>query len=534
MRTLSKKLFRGSIPQVTSLLALPLLALPQAGCLISSTEVVNTDKVYLLGPRTESEPGPATRDVAIRAVDTRGTLAFHVDRARECTVTSTPRYQTVHIEGKQGKRVAAGVITGALLTAAGGGLLAGSFILDNGEWTRPKTTGSSENEFTGAGLLGLSGIIVGAVGLVILPRSLYHAAVTGTTVTPGEIQVGKPPPGGMRAPAGYDPKDPDVTALVPRPSQPRYDVLAFGAKPASEIEGIPGWARPAKAATAVAPVESLRSARAFDDVTRAMDAEEALETPADPALLAIPQSSGGGGSNDQMKACVAKYTPSCQSKCGTNKPCVLECLRKPCVENLDKEVASGDGAPLDEYTDVITKTEVCERSADAGLAITLVVRDLDGVPRTIDLGKTDRSGDLQKDILAGLEGVYPGWPDIKQVILAEARVVLVEDPAVELGKLDLGKYPGLKYAEHVVSTKKAREAMAAAETAKKEKEAKERQAALEAAAKAADDALHADERKAEAAKKAQQCASAHQSRCNADCQGNGACVKKCMQRMSCK
>ena len=57
------------------------------------------DRVYLLGPKTESEPGPATRDITLRAVDTRGTIAFHVDRARECTVTSTPRFQKVHVEG---------------------------------------------------------------------------------------------------------------------------------------------------------------------------------------------------------------------------------------------------------------------------------------------------------------------------------------------------------------------------------------------------------------------------------------------------
>ena len=138
-------------------------------------------------------------------------------------------------------------------------------------------------------------------------------------------------------------------------------------------------------------------------------------------------------------------------------------------------------------------------------------------------------------MLAGLESTYPGWPDIKQALLPEAQVVLVEDPTTVLGKLDLTKYPGLKYAEHAVSTRKQREALAAAEAARKEKEARDRQAALEAAAKAEDDALHADERKAEAARKAQQCASQHQSKCNADCQGNSACVKKCLQKMpACK
>ena len=519
-----------------SLLVASSLSLPQAGCIVSSTEVVNTDRVYLLGPKTESEPGPATRDVTIRAVDTKGTLAFHVDRARECTVTSTPRYQKVHIEGRQGKNIAGGIITGSILTAAAAGLIAGSFAVENGEWTRPKSSSSSESEFTGAGLLGLSGIIVGIAGLVILPRGLYHAAISGTEVTPGDVQVGVPPPGAVRAPQGYDPKSPEVSALVPRPSQPQYNVLAFGSKPAAEIQGIPSWARvtasPAGSGSFAQqvpePVESLRSARAFDEVTSAM---EARETPADPALLAIPPSSGGSSSaSDQMKACVAKYTPSCQTKCGSNRACVLECLRKPCVENLDAEAPGGSSDGLDEYKDVITRQEVCERSADVGLSITLVTVDFDGVPRTIDLGKTDRNGDIQKNVLAGLEGVYPGWPEVKQVIMPEARVVLVEDPSVELGKVDLGKYPGLKYAEHVNATKKAREAVAAAEAARKEKEARERQAMLEAAAKAEDDRLHADERKAEAAKKAQQCASAHQARCNSECQGVAACVKKCMQK----
>lgn len=514
---------------LVSLLVVSSLSLSQAGCLVSSTEVVNTDRVYLLGPKTESEPGPATRDVVIRAVDTRGTLAFHVDRARECTVTSTPRYQKVHIEGKRGKNIAGGLITGSILTAAAAGLLAGSFVLEDGEWTTPSSSGSSTRDFTGAGILGLSGIMVGIAALVVLPRGIYHAAVSGTKVTPGDVQVGQPPPGAVRAPEGYDPKNPEVAGLAPRLVQPQYDVFAFGAKPASEIQGIPSWARvtPSGSQQAPEPVESLRSARAFDEVTSSMDARE---TPADRALLAIPPPESSSSASDRMKACVAKHTPSCQTKCGSNKSCVLECLRKPCVEDLDAEASGGSSDGLDEYKDVITKKEVCERTADVGLAITLVTVDYDGVPRTIDLGKTDKNGNIEKNVLAGLEGVYPGWPEVKQVIMPEARVVLVEDPSVELGKVDLGKYPGLKYAEHVNATKKAREAVAAAEAARKEKEARERQAMLEAAAKAEDDRIHAEERKAEAARKAQQCASAHQARCNSECQGVAACVKKCMQK----
>jgi hypothetical protein len=510
---------RVSLTQITSLLVASTLTLSSTGCIVSSTETIKTDRTYLLGPKTSSEPGPATRDITMRAVDTRGTLSFHLDRARECTITSTPRFQKVHIEGKKGKNIAAGIITGAILVGAGVGLVALVDTVSPEGWTTPKSDGTSGSDFTGGGLLGLTGIIVGVVGLFILPRGLYHAAVSGTTVTPNEVETGTPPAGGVRAPDGYDPKNPEVAALSPLMEQPRYKVLAFGSKPAGEIQGIPAWARkPAE--------ESLRSASQLD---RAMASP--VESAATPALLA--QSSGGGVS-DEMKACVAKYTPSCQSKCGANKGCVLTCLREPCVDNLNKEGgAAGDSN--DEYTTVTTKTEVCERAADSGIALTLVVRDLDGVPRTIDLGKTDKSGDAKKDILAGLEGVYPGWPDIKQVILQEANVVLVEDPAVLLGKVDLAKYPGLKYAEHVQLTRKAREAMVAAEAARKEKEAKERQAMLEAAAKAADDALHADERKAEAASKAAACASQYRNKCNADCQGNQACVKKCLQKApSCK
>jgi hypothetical protein len=529
MRTPSLRLGGRSL---ISLAVASSLALSQTGCLLSTTEVVNTDRIYLLGPKTESEPGPATRDITIRAVDTKGTLAFHVDRARECTVTSTPRYQKVHIEGRQGKNIAGGIVTGSILTAAAAGLIVGSFFVDGGEWTKPSSSGTSDKDFTGAGLMGLGGIIVGIAGLVILPRGLYHAAISGTEVTPGEVQVGQPPPGAVRAPEGYDPKKPVVGALAPRLSRPQHDVFALGTKPASEIEGIPSWARvtASSAASAPEPVESLRSARAFDEVARSMDAD-ACDAASDPALLAIPQTGGGSSSaSDQMKACVTKHTPSCQNKCGSNKACVLECLRKPCVENLEAEASGGSSDGLDEYKDVITKKEVCERSADTGLAITLVTVDYDGVPRTIDLGKTDKEGNIQKNVLAGLEGVYPGWPEVKQVIMPEARVVLVEDPAVELGKVDLNKYPDLKYAEHVNATRKAREAVAAAEAARKEKEARERQAMLEAAAKAEDDRLHADERKAEAARKAQQCAGAHQAKCNSECQGVAACVKKCMQK----
>lgn len=516
---------RASFTQVTSLLlAGALLSSSTTGCIVSSTETVNTDKVFLLGPRTESEPGPATRDVTMKAVDTRGTIAFHLDRARECTVTSTPRYQKVHIEGKQGKNVTGGIITGAVLVAAAAGLLAGSFLLDDGSWTKPKYEGSSESEFTGGGILGLTGVIVGISGLVILPRGIYHAAVSGTKVTPGEVELGTPPPGAVRAPEGYDPAKPEVGALGPRLRQPRYGVLDFGAKPAEEIQGLPAWAAPAKAPA----VESLRSARAFDAVV----AEDAAA--ADPALLATPASGGGGGNaSDQMRACVSKYTPTCQKQCGDDRSCMLSCLRKPCIENLDQEVASGD-LKEDEYTTVITRTETCERSADSGVAIALLVKDLDGVPKTIDVGKTDRNGDVKKDVLAGLEGAYSGWPNIQQVVLKDAQVVLVEDPSVVLGQLDLEKYPGLKYAEHVQSTRKAREAMAAAETARLEKAARERQAMLEAAAKAQYEAEHAEEIKAQQARKQQACVQQHSSRCNADCQGNQACVKKCMQKMSCR
>jgi hypothetical protein len=489
----------------TSMLVASTVSLASTGCLVSSTEVVNTDRTYLLGPRTESVPGTATRDVTMRALDTHGTIAFHLDRARECKVTSTPRYQRVHVEGKIGKNVAGGIITGALLVAAAGGLIAASTLIEDGTWAVDE--GGNQSSLTGAGWVGVTGVIVGIAGLVILPRGIYHAAVSGTTVTPGEVELGTPPPSAVRPPKGYNPDNPEVNALLPRMEQPQYDVLAFGAKPAEKLG------------------ESLRSARLFD---RAVSEPAA---PADPALIGFPDSSGG--SNEAMKACVEKYTPSCQSKCSGDKSCMISCLRKPCVENLDKESEPGAEDPRDEYRTVITRTEVCERSSDGNIAIALTVKDMDGVPKTIDIGKTNGAGDVKKDLLAGLEGAYPGWPDSKTVILQEAQVVLVEDPTVVLGKLDLGKYPGLRYAEHIQSTKKQRDALALVEQQRKEKEAKDRQAQLEAAAKAADDALHADERKAEAAKKAQACLSQHQNKCSADCQGNSACVKKCMQRASC-
>lgn len=531
---------RSPLKQATSLLLAASLLASQAGC-ASSVEVVNTDRVYLLGPKTESEPGQPTRDVTVRAVDTQGTLAFHVDRARECTVTSTPRFQRVHVEGKQGKHIASGIITGALLTAAGGGLIAASFAVSPDGWTE----GSSSNAtFTGGGYLGLLGVIVGIVGLVYLPRGIYHAAISGVTVTPQDVEAGTPPPGALRAPAGYDPKNPEISAFVPRLEQPRYDFMAFGTQRAEDIKGIPSWARPVvNSGAVIAPVQPVSRDLAGPDLAAEAGADaplrrsHALESAvaeesaaADPALLAIPQSSGGGGGSDQMRACVQKYTPACQAKCGSDRSCVLACLRKPCVENLEQESQPGATDPRDEYTTVITRTEVCERSADTGTGIAVIVKDVDGVPKILDVGKTDRNGDVKKNVLAALESTYPGWPDIKQALLPEAQVVLVEDQSVVLGKLDLAKYPSLKYAEHAVSTKKQRDALAAAEAARKEKEEKDRQAALEAAAKAEDDALHADERKAEAAKKAAACASAHQASCNASCQGNQACVRKCLQK----
>ncbi|MFO0585900.1 MAG: hypothetical protein U0441_00100 [Polyangiaceae bacterium] len=537
---------RFSFTSATALLVAGSLTATQTGCIVSSTEVVNTDRVYLLGPKTESEPGPATRDVTTKAVDTRGMISFHLDRARECTVTSTPRWQRVHIEGKKSKRVTAGIITGTLLLGAGAGAIAGAVAIAPASGFDSQSAPSADKDAaTAATYLLLTGIILAATGGTILPFAIYHGASSGLTVTPQDVQFGSPPPGGVRAPDGYDPKNPETTAMVPRMLQPQYDVMAFGAQPAQMFQGsmaplyavppapAPKWATVPSGEAKSEPLESLRSARDFDKAMQERAAED-CDAPADPSLLAIPQSSGGGAT-EQMKACVEKYSPACQSKCGRDTACVLECLKKPCVDNLDKESEPGAADPRDEYTQVITKTEMCERAADSGVGLALVVKDTDGVPKTIDLGKTDKHGDIEKNVLLGLEGTYSGWPDSKQAILPDAQIVLVEDPTTVVGKLDLQKYPGLKYAEHAVSTKKAREALAAAEAARKEKEARDRQAALEAAAKAADDALHADERKAEAARKAQACAAQHQSKCNADCQGNPACVKKCLQKMpACK
>ncbi len=493
-------------PRIATLIAAGTLASGQSGCL-SSAEIVNTDRTYLLGPKTESEPGRATRTATAKPVNTRGTFAFHLDRARECTVTSTPRYQRVHIQGRVAKNLTASLVVGSLLTATAGGLIAGSTILDDGQWTRPEFAGSTSDEFTGAGILGLTGIIVGICGLLVLPRAIYHAAVSGTEVTPQDIQFGVPPKGAVLAPKGYDPKDPQVSALVPLAEHPRYGILDLG------VDG----GNPLRSGS-----RSLRATAGAEPIS-----------PSNPAFLAMPQASGGGGADDDMRACVTKYTPACQSKCGSDKACVLTCLRKPCVDDLEKEVASG-GGEQDENTAVITRTETCERSADNGVALGLLFKDTDGVPKTLGLGKTDVDGDLESDVLAGIESLYPGWPQSKQALTKEAVIVLVDDPSTVLGRVDLEKYPALKYAEHVQSTKKAREAFAVAEAARREREARERQAMLEAAAKAADDAAHAGERKAEAAAKAAACVQQAQSRCNADCQGNSACAKKCMQKVSCR
>ena len=494
-----------SFSSITSMLVASTVTLSSMGC-FSKTEVVNTDRYYLLGPKTESVPGPTKRDATTRALDTKGVLAFHVDRARECTVTSTPRYQKVHIEGRVGKNIVGGLITGIGVTVVGAGLIAGSVAID-GDFG---TSSGSQTNLNGKGYLLTAGIITALIGLVILPIEIKNAAAVGTEVTPGDVQAGKAPFSAVRAPAGYDPNKPEINALLPRMEQPQYNVLALGAKPAAELRGANDfWSRPF---VAPAPAEeSLRSARMFDK------AVAASESHAEPALLGFADS---GGVSDAMKACVEKYTPTCQTKCTNDKDCLITCLRKPCVENLDKESEPGANDPRDEYTEVITRTELCERSGDAGVNIALTVKDIDGVPKTIEIGKTNGAGDVKKDMLAGLEGAYSGWPDIKQVVVQEAQVVLVEDPTVVLGKLDLAKYPGLKYEEHIQSTKKAREQWALTEQTRKDKEAKDRQAQLEAAAKAQDDLLHADERKAEAAKKAQACLAQHQSKCSADCQGN--------------
>jgi len=440
-----------------ALLCTGAVALTQAGCVISSMEVINTDRVYLLGPKTESSPGPPTRVAAAKAVDTNGTLAFHVDRAKECTVTSTPRYQKVHIEGRKAKDLTGAVLTGSLLLAAGGGLIGASTVVDDGSWMKPKFSGSNDQEITDAGLLGIIGIIMGGVGLVVLPRAIYHAAASDTEVTGGAVVLGVPPKGAVRAPEGYDPKHPQTVALVPRTEQPRFGILDFGAASAGE----------------------LRKTGSLDRLSPSLGAPKTRAFQPDLTLLAVPRA---GGDND----------------------------------------APSGAAPEDEYTQVVTRTEVCERRGASGVAIALVVKDTDGVLKTIDIGKTDSDGDVERDVLKGLESAFSGWPSSKQAVLKEAKIVPLDEPSTVLGELDLEKYPALKYTEHAVSTRKAREALAAAEAAKREAEAKARE-----------DALHADERKAEAAKKAAACMQQAQSRCSADCQGNQACVKKCMQKVSC-
>lgn len=507
MRARSKSL----VSKLFSLTVAGSFAAGSGGCVLSSMEVVNTDRVYLLGPTTQSEPGPATRTVSAKAVDTQGILAFHLDRARECTVISTPRYQKVHIEGREGKSVTGGIVTGALVTALAGGLIGASFALDNGEWFAPKFQGSTDNEVTDAGTLGITGVIVGIFGLILLPRSIYHGLASGTEATGGVVELGVPPKGAVRAPAGYDPKAPKTSLLF----SPEMPVGPVAQQPAFNFLDM-------------APTGGLRRGR-----SAGVGASRSLPAAA-PGLLSMPAgSSEEGGVSDAMRACVAKYTPACESKCKGDRSCVLTCLKKPCIDELDQEVAKG-GLNQDEYTEIITKTEVCERRPDAGVALALVVKDTDGGQKILPLGKTDRNGNAQSDVVGALESAYPGWPASKQILFEEAQIVPVDEPQAVLGELELGKYPGLGYAEHLQSTRKAREAIAQAEAAKREREAKERQAMLEAAAKAQEDAAHAEERKAEAAKKAAACMQQAQSRCSGDCQGNQACVKKCMQKVSCR
>src|SRR5262249_34238274 len=136
---------RVSFSPITSMLVASTLTL--TGCVVSSTEVINTDRTYLLGPKTESVPGPPKRDVTTRALDTGGMIAFHLDRARECTVTSTPRFQRVHIEGKVGKNIAGAVITGSALVAAGGAMIALTTVIGDGSWTKPSSTGGGSADF---------------------------------------------------------------------------------------------------------------------------------------------------------------------------------------------------------------------------------------------------------------------------------------------------------------------------------------------------------------------------------------------------
>lgn len=64
----------------------------------------------------------------------------------------------------------------------------------------------------------------------------------------------------------------------------------------------------------------------------------------------------------------------------------------------------------------------------------------------------------------------------------------------------------------------------------RQEEARARQATIDAAAKAEADAREAEDRKIEAAEKAAACAAVRRTKCTADCQGNPACVSKCVQK----
>ncbi|MCC6524690.1 MAG: hypothetical protein IT373_18680 [Polyangiaceae bacterium] len=118
------------------------------------------------------------------------------------------------------------------------------------------------------------------------------------------------------------------------------------------------------------------------------------------------------------------------------------------------------GVDYREDAAALQEERTCSRSPEQGLELALEL-EADGRPKRIALGRTDERGELvlpAEQIARRIQSALPAWPENDAVVGRKPRVVVGgEDDAGErarasadpIGRLDLGAFAALGWAEHV-------------------------------------------------------------------------------------
>ncbi|MBI4700021.1 MAG: hypothetical protein HY744_02455 [Deltaproteobacteria bacterium] len=188
----------------------------------------------------------------------------------------------------------------------------------------------------------------------------------------------------------------------------------------------------------------------------------------------------------------------------------------------------GSGSPATE-----TETKVCRSGPEEGLKLGLLLA-LDGYqPKIVELGRTNGAGRLTTNVVQALSSALPGWPEVDERVEAAASVVAVggtESPT-KLAELDLARYPGLRYAEHLENQQRVawrRDRVRAAQERRREEErAAEQRAERERECTGCCETAREEHNKNQQGQAAG-CEAQRRSRCMSKCQGSQGCVANCM------